>query len=127
MASVPSPKSCEIPAEESWSRARRDDDDVSRRYVEEEQRSHGPRGPARCSHDFGDGTLRSLRPATPHPAPTNADRRTPVPVARRSRDVYASPRCVRCREAATADPWSPPPATVGAPDREKGDCPRGHG
>ena len=37
--------------------ARRDDDDVSRRYFEEEQRSQGPRGPARLARDFGDRTL----------------------------------------------------------------------
>src|SRR5437773_2202408 len=56
-ASVPSPKSLGYPAEPSWAMARRDDDDVSRRYFEEEQRSQGPRGPARLARDFGDRTL----------------------------------------------------------------------
>src|SRR5439155_18672012 len=56
-ASVPSPKSLAYLAESSWAMARRDDDDVSRRYFEEEQRSQGPRGPARWARDFGDGTL----------------------------------------------------------------------
>src|SRR5439155_19648869 len=56
-SSVPSPKSLANPTQSSWTMARRDDDDVSRRYFEEEQRSQGPRGPARLARDFGDGTL----------------------------------------------------------------------